>query len=81
MPLHLTQHPVDKLNGFSWRRVEIERVKKPEHHFITINGVPQPEMKTLRCDICGEPIKDGDPAVAISEWKHGEMAPWEAEYQ
>lgn len=79
-PIHHDQHPEDAAMGFRWRRVEIACVKKPDVHHITINGQDQPEMKTLLCDGCGEPIIDGSPAVAISQWRDGKMGLWESEY-
>lgn len=80
IPRNKVLHPDDAANGFKWRRVEIAHVKKPPCHRITINDVPQPEMKTLHCDDCGQPIQDGDPATAISQWRGGGMGPWEKEY-
>lgn len=75
-----TQHPEDEALGFKMRRVEIPHVKKPPIHHITINGVDQPEMETIRCDSCSAPIPDGNAAVAISQWRGGELGPWEKEY-
>jgi len=79
-PYHQQQHPEDAAYGFQWRRVEIPHVKKPAVHHITINGEAQPEMETLLCDGCSEPLADGSPAVAITQWRGGHMGPWEREY-
>lgn len=73
------QHPEDEAMGFKMRRVEIPHVRKPAVHHVTINGVAQPEMETLLCDGCSAPIPDGQPAVAISQWR-GELGLWEKEY-
>lgn len=79
-PYHVRQHPEDKAMGFRWRRVEIPHARKPDEHYVTINGKRQPEMATLFCDACGEPILNGSPAVAISQWRDGELGDWEKEY-
>lgn len=79
-PNALSQHPEDAAQGYRWRRTEIAHAKKPDVHHVIINGVPQKEMETLFCDGCGEPIPDGSPAVAISQWRDGWLVWWEHEY-
>jgi hypothetical protein len=66
--------------GRQWRRVEIAHVQKPSVHHITINGNAEPEIATLLCDGCSDPIPDGLPAVAISAWENGELGAWEQKY-
>lgn len=74
-------HPEDVAAGFKRRRMVLLKVAKPKEHFITINGVRQPDMASLLCDGCGSPIQDGTEAVAITMWQ-GEVEPplWEADY-
>lgn len=79
-PYHQKQHPEDRAMGFQWRRVEIPHAKKPAVHHITINGKDQPEMASLLCDGCSKPINDGEPAIAISQWRGGHLGPWEKEF-
>lgn len=72
-------HHEDAAAGWQKRTVKL-RVKKPDDHCITINGMRQPQMATLFCDDCGEPLQDGSKAVAVSMWQGGGMAAWEHEY-
>lgn len=82
-------HPEDVMNGFHRRRVEI-RAKKPAVLQIkTYQGKSTSDMKlvetenpaSLMCDDCGNPIKDGDQAVAVTMWR-GDVEPpaWEQDY-
>jgi hypothetical protein len=77
---YTSQHPGDAAMGMKFRRVEIPHVKKPPGLCLTINGKDEPELKTLVCDGCSQPIPDGSPAVAITQWRGGEMGDWEREY-
>lgn len=73
-------NPLDEDKGLRGRRVQI-MARKPEVHHITINGVPQEEMKSLRCDLCGDWIPDNTPAVAITIFTRGQKVPdWESEF-
>lgn len=76
---HYRLHPDDVAAGFRMRRVLL-RARKPEHHFITINGVPQGEMETLRCDLCNGVLADGSEAVATTIFRDTEPRIWEHEY-
>lgn len=75
-------HPEDVAMGLRRRRTEI-RAKKPEDHAISINGVKQPQIASLICDLCGNPIPDGQTAVAETFYRadQGEPAMWEHEYE
>lgn len=72
-------HAEDKASGWHKRSVKLI-AKKPEDHAITINGKKQPQMETLRCDHCGEPIPDGTKAVAITMWRGSPIGNWEQEF-
>lgn len=80
-PGYMAPHPGEIADGHHWRKVWIPKVKKPASHRVVFNGVPQPELATLLCDACCAPLLNGTPAVAISQWRGGEMAAWEQEFQ
>lgn len=72
-------HPEDAAMGFEKRVVKII-AKKPDDHAIIINGEKQAQMPSLVCDDCGDAIRDGTTAVAISLWRGGILEAWEHEY-
>lgn len=79
-------HPEDVAEGWNRRRVSI-LAKKPEDLSITtmvVGTTPVVQnLPSIICDQCGEPVKDGEGAAAITEWqttREGEPGPWEQEY-
>lgn len=80
------QHPEDVAVGWQRRRVEI-RAKKPAQHNIQILESGKTEqvisLPSIVCDGCGEALRDGSKAYAITEWRkdrEGEPGQWEQEY-
>lgn len=79
-------HPEDVAMGWKRRRVEIIAKKPAEHTVTTTVGGEKPvvaNLPSIYCDQCGDPVKDGERAVAITEWqtsREGEPGPWEQEY-
>jgi hypothetical protein len=60
--------------------------KKPKtHNLVFLSDSMPPEVEALPslfCDDCGEPIKDGERAFAVTMWRgDDEPEPWEEEYQ
>jgi hypothetical protein len=50
---------------------------------IWVNGVPeQLDPTTYLCDRCGESVRPGEPAVAVTIWPGGADQPavWERDY-
>ena len=60
----------------------IRRPRKPEKHGITIDGKFM-RLRSLICDHCNRPIKDGEPVIAVTHWRPArepEPGPWEELY-
>lgn len=72
-------HPEDVADGWQMRQVNIV-AKKPEEHFIVMNGVRR-DVPVLVCDLCNAPIIDGKKAVAVTQWRGTEPPNWEKEYE
>lgn len=79
-------HPLDVLDGFHRRTVDLLAKKPAEHGITVIEGgkTTYTELRSLMCDTCNEPITDGTGAVAVTYWnenREGEPGNWEKEYQ
>jgi hypothetical protein len=75
-------HPQDVAEGWQYRVVHLV-VKKPAKHVITVitdAGVKESPLPSILCDSCGEPINDGEIALAVTMWREGDMAEWEAAF-
>jgi hypothetical protein len=68
-----------------WARVVKGLAKTPTREQMTIwvNGVPeQLDPAAYLCDLCGESVGPGEPAVALTIWLGGTEQPavWERDY-
>lgn len=69
-----------------WERIVRGRAKMPtpEQRDTNVNGTPVPlTLEHFDCDLCGDPIRPGDVATAITAWqpsRQQEPRYWEADY-
>jgi len=84
-------HPEDLAMGIHARRLLLEIGPVPAHHGImVISETPtglafkvHEAMSSIRCDLCGDPIGQGNSAWAITTWntnREPEPRTWETEY-
>jgi hypothetical protein len=85
-------HKQDMADGWKHRLLALS-VKKPESHGIRVftgdvfsndptkmNLESSEQLPSILCDSCGEPIADGDMAIAISMSNKDDFYHWEHEY-
>jgi hypothetical protein len=73
-------HPEDVAAGWQKRIIPLRCAKKPDEHFMLVNGTRY-DIPSLICDDCGKKLEDGSDAFAVTMWQ-GEDAPpdWESDY-
>lgn len=79
----LTLHPDDKSNGYSIRKVEISKTRRPAVHQTIIESGEETvilEVPTVVCDLCNEEVM-GKPSVAITIYQGEDPGNWEWEFK